>query len=134
MANKNTNPVGGEDDNEMRIQFGLILTLCQNFAISHNPLFHAQNSNLFKGRPGISIKTNPPFAVLGSVMCSVSFKCSKTSLRKPYWRTYGRSFSQRMSCTSFSTANSSVAIPGTVFLLCANARATSGTAANRRLV
>ena len=81
-----------------------------------------------------SIKTNPPFAVLCSVMCSVSFKCSKTSLRKPYWRTYGRNFSQRLSCTSFSTANSSVAIPGTFFLLCANARATSGTAANRRLV
>ena len=49
MANKNTNPGGGKDDNEMRIQFGLILALCQNCAISHNPLFHAQNSNLFKG-------------------------------------------------------------------------------------
>ena len=49
MANKNTNPGGGKDDNEMRIQFGLILALCQNCAILHNPLFHAQNSNLFKG-------------------------------------------------------------------------------------
>ena len=49
MANKNTNPGGGKDDNEMRIQFGLILALCQNCAISHNPVFHAQNSNLFKG-------------------------------------------------------------------------------------
>ena len=50
MANKkNTNLGGGKDDNEMRIQFGLILALCQNCAISHNPLFHAQNSNLFKG-------------------------------------------------------------------------------------
>ena len=49
MANKNTNPGGSKDDNEMRIQFGLILALCQNCAISHNPLFHAQNSNLFKG-------------------------------------------------------------------------------------
>ena len=49
MTNKNTNPGGGKDDNEMRIQFGLILALCQNCAISHNPLFHAQNSNLFKG-------------------------------------------------------------------------------------
>ena len=49
-------------------------------------------------------------------------------------RTYGRSFSQRLSCTSFSTANSSVTIPGTFFLLCANARVTSGTAANRRFV
>ena len=49
MANKNTNPRGGKDDNEMRIQFGLILALCQNCAILHNPLFHAQNSNLFKG-------------------------------------------------------------------------------------
>ena len=48
MANKNTNPGSGKDDNEMRIQFGLILALCQNCAISHNPLFHAQNSNLFK--------------------------------------------------------------------------------------
>ena len=48
MANKNTNPGCGKDDNEMRIQFGLILALCQNCAISHNPLFHAQNSNLFK--------------------------------------------------------------------------------------
>ena len=48
MANKNTNPGGGKDDNEMRIQFGLILALCQNCAILHNPLFHAQNSNLFK--------------------------------------------------------------------------------------
>ena len=49
MAKKNTNPGGGKDDNEMRIQFGLILALCQNCAILHNPLFHAQNSNLFKG-------------------------------------------------------------------------------------
>ena len=49
MANKNTNPGSGKDDNEMRIQFGLILALCQNCAILHNPLFHAQNSNLFKG-------------------------------------------------------------------------------------
>ena len=49
MANKNTNPGGGKDDNEMRIQFGLILALCPNCAILHNPLFHAQNSNLFKG-------------------------------------------------------------------------------------
>ena len=49
MANKNTNPGGGKDDNEMRIQFGLILALCQNCAILHTPLFHAQNSNLFKG-------------------------------------------------------------------------------------
>ena len=48
MANKNTNPGGGKDDNEMRIQFGLILALCQNCAIFHNSLFHAQNSNLFK--------------------------------------------------------------------------------------
>ena len=48
MANKNTNPGSGKDDNEMRIQFGLILALCQNFAISHNSLFHTQNSNLFK--------------------------------------------------------------------------------------
>ena len=48
MANKNTNPSSGKDDNEMRILFGLILALCQNCAISHNPLFHAQNSNLFK--------------------------------------------------------------------------------------
>ena len=48
MVNKNTNPGSGKDDNEMRIQFGLILALCQNCAISHNPLFHAQNSNLFK--------------------------------------------------------------------------------------
>ena len=48
MANKNTNPGIGKDDNEMRIQFGLILALCQNCAILHNPLFHAQNSNLFK--------------------------------------------------------------------------------------
>ena len=49
MANKNTNQGGGKDDNEMRIQFGLILALCQNCAILHNPLFHGQNSNLFKG-------------------------------------------------------------------------------------
>ena len=49
MANKNTNPGSGKDDNEMRIQFGLILALCQNCVILHNPLFHAQNSNLFKG-------------------------------------------------------------------------------------
>ena len=48
MANKNTNPGSGKDDNEMRIQFGLILALCQNCAILHNPLFYAQNSNLFK--------------------------------------------------------------------------------------
>ena len=60
MANKNTNPGGGKDDNKMRIQFGLILALCQNCAILHNPLFHAQNSNLFKGfspmfsAPGVS--------------------------------------------------------------------------------
>ena len=54
MANKNTNPGSGEDDNEMRIQFGLILALCQNCAISHNPLFHTQNSNLFKGLPDVS--------------------------------------------------------------------------------
>ena len=54
MANKNTNPGGGKDDNEMRIQFGLILALCQNCAISHNPLFYAQNSNLFKGLPDVS--------------------------------------------------------------------------------
>ena len=51
MANKNTNPGGGKDDNEMRIQFGLILALCQNCAILHNPLFHAQNSNLFEVSP-----------------------------------------------------------------------------------
>ena len=51
MANKNTNPGGSKDDNEMRIQFGLILALCQNCAISHNPLFHAQNSNLFEVYP-----------------------------------------------------------------------------------
>ena len=51
MANKNTNPGGGKDDNEMRIQFGLILALCQNCAILHNPLFHAQNSNLFEVYP-----------------------------------------------------------------------------------
>ena len=49
MADKNTNPIGSKDDNEMRIHFGLILALCQNSAISHNPLFHAQNSNLIKG-------------------------------------------------------------------------------------
>ena len=49
MANKNTNLGSGKDDNEMRIQFGLILALCRNCAILHNPLFHAQNSNLFKG-------------------------------------------------------------------------------------
>ena len=54
MANKNTNPGGGKDDNEMRIQFGLILALCQNCAILHNPLFHAQNSNLFKLLPDVS--------------------------------------------------------------------------------
>ena len=51
MANKNTNPGGGKDDNEMRIQFGLILALCQNCAILHNPLFHTQNSNLFEVYP-----------------------------------------------------------------------------------
>ena len=51
MANKNTNPGSGKDDNEMRIQFGLILALCQNCAILHNPLFHAQNSNLFEVYP-----------------------------------------------------------------------------------
>ena len=50
MANKNMNLGSGKDDNEMRIQFGLILALCQNCAILHNPLFHAQNFNLFKGR------------------------------------------------------------------------------------
>ena len=49
MGKRNTNPDIGKDDNEMRIQFGLILALCQNCAISHNTLFHAQNSNLFKG-------------------------------------------------------------------------------------
>ena len=49
MANRNTNPDIGKDDNEIRIQFGLILALCQNCAILHNPLFHAQKSNLFKG-------------------------------------------------------------------------------------
>ena len=54
MANKNTNPGGGKDDNEMRIQFGLILALCQNCAILHNPLFHAQNSNLFEVSPVVS--------------------------------------------------------------------------------
>ena len=54
MANKNTNPGIGKDDNEMRIQFGLILALCQNCAILHNPLFHAQNSNLIKGLPDVS--------------------------------------------------------------------------------
>ena len=58
MANKNTNPGGGKDDNEMRIQFGLILALCQNCAISHNSLFHTQNSNLFKG-------LSPMFRVFG---------------------------------------------------------------------
>ena len=51
MTTKNTNPGGGKDDNEMRIQFGLILALCQNCAILHNPLFHAQNSNLFEVYP-----------------------------------------------------------------------------------
>ena len=56
MANKNTNPGGVKDDNEMRIQFGLILALCQNCAILHNPLFHAHNSNLFKGLPNVSIQ------------------------------------------------------------------------------
>ena len=54
MANKNTNPGIGKDDNEMRIQFGLILALCQNCAILHNPLFNAQNSNLIKGLPDVS--------------------------------------------------------------------------------
>ena len=49
MANKNTNLGSDKDDNGMRIHFGLILALCQNCTISHNPLFHAQNSNLFKG-------------------------------------------------------------------------------------
>ena len=64
MANKNTNPGGGKDDNEMRIQFGLILALCQNCAISHNPLFHAQNSNLFKGlSPAFPARYIPYFAI-----------------------------------------------------------------------
>ena len=49
MGKRNTNPDIGKDDNEMRIQFGLILALCQNCAILHNPLFNAQNSNLIKG-------------------------------------------------------------------------------------
>ena len=65
MANKNTNPGVGKDDNEMRIQFGLILALCQNCAISHNPLFHAQNSNLFKGlSPMFPNLTKLPFVLV----------------------------------------------------------------------
>ena len=62
MADKNTNPIGGKDDNEMRIHFGLILALCQNSAISHNPLFYAQNSNLFKGH-------SPMFQIVVSGAC-----------------------------------------------------------------
>ena len=51
MANKNTNLGSGKDDNEMRIQFGLILALCQNCAILHNPLFHAQNLTFLSCSP-----------------------------------------------------------------------------------
>jgi hypothetical protein len=58
MANKNTNPGGGKDDNEMRIQFGLILALYQNCAILHNPLFHVQNSNLFEVYPQLFLRTS----------------------------------------------------------------------------
>ena len=67
MANKNTNPGGGKDDNEMRIQFGLILALCQNCAILHNPLFHAQNSNLFEVYPQLF-----PFRLLAVSDCLVA--------------------------------------------------------------
>ena len=65
MAKRNTNPGGGKDDNEMRIQFGLILALCQNCAISHNPVFHAQNSNLFKGLPPMFPDVSPMFSAPG---------------------------------------------------------------------
>ena len=36
MANKNTNPGSGKDDNEMRIQFGMILTVLRGRRINEN--------------------------------------------------------------------------------------------------
>ena len=73
MANRNTNSGGGKDDNEMRIQFGLILALCQNCAILHNLLFHAQNSNLFEVYPQM-FRTMKGF-------CSTSGKAQQRTVR-----------------------------------------------------
>ncbi len=36
MANKNTNPGSGKDDNEMRIQFGMILSILRRRRINEN--------------------------------------------------------------------------------------------------
>ena len=36
MAKRNTNPGGGKDDNEMRIQFGLILSLLMKLKMNEN--------------------------------------------------------------------------------------------------
>ena len=35
MGKRNTNPDIGKDDNEMRIQFGLILALCYNVGLPY---------------------------------------------------------------------------------------------------
>ena len=39
MANKNTNPGGGKDDNEMRIRFGAILALVMSLRQNENTVW-----------------------------------------------------------------------------------------------